>query len=138
MKINTVVKNIGFFAVICLTIAACTKGAGPGGRASIKGKIFSKNLSSSLSVITDSGFVGEQDVYLSYGTSTAVADRVFTSHTGEFEFLYLRPGKYTVVTYSKQPFGVGKLDSAVIKTVEIDSKSQTADMGIIRIYTNKN
>jgi hypothetical protein len=117
---------------------SCTKGPGPGGRATIKGRIFAKNLGSSLTVITDSGYLGNQNVYLSYGNNQSVADRVETSFTGDFEFLYLRPGDYTVFTYSKIPYGIDKLDSTVVLKVTIDDKNAVKDLGTIRIYTDKN
>jgi hypothetical protein len=138
MMINLLTRFVPIITVFLVLFSACNKGSGPGGRASIKGKIFAKNLTSNLSVINDSGFVGDHQVYLSYGDNLSVSEKVETSYTGDFEFLYLRPGKYTLYTYSKQIYGIGLLDSAVVSSLEIKDKSEAMDLGVIRIYTDIN
>jgi hypothetical protein len=129
---------ISILVLVTLFMAACSKGPGPGGRSSIKGKVWGTNLGSSLSFIADSGWVGNQDVFISYGDNTSVGDKLLTSYDGSFEFLYLRPGNYKVCTYSKELFGINKLDSAVVKDVLITDKGEAVDLGTIRIYTDKN
>jgi hypothetical protein len=121
-----------------LFIASCTKGPGPGGRAKIKGKLFAKNLDKTLSFVTDSGFVADEKIYISYGDNTSVGNDVTTSFDGSFEFDYLRPGNYKVWAISKILYGVNQLDTTILQDVTISGKSEEKDLGTIRIYTNKN
>jgi hypothetical protein len=131
-------KITTIFILIVIALAGCTKGAGPGGRAKIKGKIFALNLDKTLSVVKDSAFAGDEKVFISYGDNTTVGDDVTTSFDGSFEFEYLRTGNYKIWVYSKKIFGINKIDSAMVQTITINSKSEEKDLGIIRIYTNKN
>jgi hypothetical protein len=131
-KISTI------FVIAVIALASCSKGAGPGGRAKIKGKLFASNLDKTLSIIKDTGYAGDEKIFISYGDNSSVGDDVTTSFDGSFEFEYLRTGTYKVWVYSKQIFGVNKLDSAVIQSVTINDASEEKDLGTIKIYTNKN
>ncbi|MFM2191797.1 MAG: hypothetical protein RLZZ118_754 [Bacteroidota bacterium] len=132
-------RKIGIcIGVVVLFIASCTKGPGPGGRAKIKGKLFAKNLDKTLSFVTDSGFVADEKIYISYGDNTSVGNDVTTSFDGSFEFDYLRPGNYKVWAISKILYGVNQLDTTIVQDVTISGKSEEKDLGTIRIYTNKN
>ncbi len=128
-----------YIVLLCLLISlgACVKGPGPGGRATIKGKIWARNLATGLGFVTDSGWAAQQNVYISFGDNTAIGDKVETSFDGSFEFLYLRAGNYKIYTYTKKLYGIDKLDSAVVKNITL-SGNATEDVGTIYIYTNKN
>jgi hypothetical protein len=123
---------------LCVLYTACTKGAGPGGRSKIKGKVWATNLASGLSVMKDSGYLGDQDVFITYVTDNYIGDRVTTSFDGGFSFDFLRPGDYKIWTYSKTLFGVSQLDSAVVQNVTIDNNGDVVTTPNFRIYTDKN
>jgi len=91
-----------------------------------------------LSFVTDSGFVADEKIYISYGDNTSVGNDVTTSFDGSFEFDYLRPGNYKVWAISKILYGVNQLDTTILQDVTISGKSEEKDLGTIRIYTNKN
>lgn len=126
--------------VLCVSFgiiyAGCKKGAGEGGRASIKGKVFTVNYNSTLTVPVDSGYLGGQKVSIIYGDETAIGDSQDTNNEGGFEFLYLRKGKYKVYVYTKTAQNM--LDSAVVKEGEITSAKQVLELPDFRIKTNKN
>jgi hypothetical protein len=119
-------------------MAACTKGPGVGGRASINGKVWGVNLGSSLSVPRDSGYIPNEDVFISYGDLTTISDNVKTGFDGSYKFDYVRPGKYRVWTLSKRLYGISKLDSVVLQEVLVEGNKYQMVLPDLRIYTNKN
>ena len=131
-------KYLMFFASLFVTIIlfSCKKGPGEGGRASITGKIFSVNYNSAMTVPQDSGYLGGQKVYIIYGDEVGVGKSQDSNNKGEFEFTYLRKGKYKVYTYSKTT--PNHLDSAVVQEGEITDKKQVLELHDFKIKTNKN
>lgn len=126
----------GFLILAFFPMMSCKKGAGEGGRASIKGRIFTVNYNASMIFPTDSGYLGGQKVYIIYGDETAVGDNQDSNNDGEFEFRYLRKGKYKVYVYSKTANAM--LDSAIVQECEITEKKQVLELPDFRIKTNKN
>lgn len=118
-----------------LFFGSCKKGAGEGGKATISGKIYAVNYNATLKA--DSGFVGDYKVYINYGDETGISNDVSTDYNGVFNFNYLRKGKYTVWVYSKKST-LYVLDSSITKSVEITDKTQTIDLGTIKVNTRKN
>src|ERR1051325_3619038 len=126
-------KNLLFFPFLSLIIAfsSCKKGPGQGGRATIKGKVYTVNYNSAMTAALDSGYLGAQKVYIIYGDEAVVGDNVDTDNNGSFEFPYLRKGKYTVYTYSKtQP---NHLDSAVVQQVDISGGKDVKELPDFKI-----
>lgn len=119
-----------------VTFMSCRKGAGEGGRASIKGKVYAINYNSTMTVAQDSGYMGAQKVYIIYGDQTAVSRSQDSNHDGTYEFMFLRKGKYKVYTFSKT--APNQLDSAVIHEGEITERKQTLELPDLRIKTTKN
>jgi len=129
-------KSVFILLFIIIGFAACKKGSGEGGRASIRGKVFARNYSNSF-VKNDSGFIGGIKVYIKYGDQPGIGDNTDTDQDGEFYFNYLREGKYTLIVYSKQLVN-NVLDSAVVKEVEITSRKEELIVPQIDINTFKN
>lgn len=123
-------------SMLLLLAAACTKGPGVGGRASIKGKVFAHNYSNSF-LLNDSGYIGGQKVYIKYGDEPGVGDDVDTDNTGTFYFPYLRKGKYTLYVYSKRLTN-NTLDSAVVQTITISDRKEEVELPQFNIITFKN
>ncbi len=124
-----------------LLLASCSKGPGPGGRATIKGRVYSTNYtydnSSAKFLPADSGYIGATKVYISYGDEVGSADNVDTDYDGYYTFEYLRPGKYVVWVYSK-PLVNNSLDQAIVAKVEITDKKGTQVVPDFKINTLKN
>lgn len=131
-----VVSLISFVSLISIFIFSCKKGPGEGGRANIKGKVYTVNYNSQMTVVTDSGYVGGQKVYILYGDETAVGKSQDTNNEGTYEFSYLRKGKYKVYVYSK--IAANQLDSAVVQEGEITASKQALELPDFKIKTNKN
>lgn len=130
-----------YFIVTCLFSIAvfyssCKKGPGEGGRASIKGKVWTENYDAQLITLKDTGYLGGQKVYIIYGDETAVGNNQDSNHEGAYEFTYLRTGNYKVYVYTKT--ANAQLDSAVVWKGEITDKKQVLELPDFKIKTNKN
>jgi hypothetical protein len=131
-------NSIIFIMLASLSILGCTKGAGPGGRATIKGKVWATNLTNSLITESDSAYQGNVQVFISYGDNPSVGDDVRTGYDGTYQFDYLRPGNYKLWTYSKIRFSENRLDSAAVKEITITGNKEVKVVEDFRIYTSKN
>jgi hypothetical protein len=116
-------------------LSACKKPAGPGGYASIKGTVWVEDWNTTFTLKISEYAGADEDVYIIYGDETGYGDHIKTDYNGEFEFKYLRQGKYKVYVYSKDKTlqaPSGKV--AVVSEIEITDKKQNADLGQIIIY----
>jgi hypothetical protein len=136
MKPQTI---IWIFASI-LTIVSCKKEAGEGGNSSISGRILIErriNLDDYTSA-RDTVPAADQDVFIIYGDHVSPDDRIQTNYNGEFEFLYLRPGNYTIYTFSKDttatPTSWDEDHLPISKRTEITDKKQQLSIGDMLIY----
>jgi hypothetical protein len=134
-------KRLFLLPVIALfaLVFSCNSGPGPGGQASITGKVYVKgNWNSTCTLYSDSSsgftpFYGpDYDVYLIYGSDPSYGDRVKTAPDGTFQFNYLRKGDYTVYVYSNDcNSNSGK--TAVAATVSITDKKQAVELPNLRV-----
>lgn len=135
-----VIQNTSKFLLIfilCTALSSCKKGAGEGGNSSITGKVWVKHYTPATNS-TDGEYAGTyEDVYIIYGDEESYGEKTETNPEGNFEFRYLRPGKYKVYTYSKdvsQPFDPSNPDKLIIKDVVISKKKTAVDAGTLEIY----
>ena len=123
-----------------LAFSSCKKEAGDGGNSSIKGKITKE-----LRVVLDNSgtAVGtfpaaDEDVYIIYGDHVSPDDRVQSNYEGEYEFLYLRPGKYKVYAFSKDTNAVAvpwdEDHMTVLQKLEITEGNQQVIANDMTIY----
>ncbi len=122
-----------------LVFSSCKSGPGPGGQATITGKVYVKgNWNPTCTLFTDSSsgftpfYAPDADVYLIYGDDPSYGDRVKTAPDGTYQFTFLRKGKYTVYTYSNDcsaPSG----KSSVSIDVDITEKKQDVQLLDLRI-----
>ncbi len=134
MKKNFIV--LACFLAGVIFNSSCKKGPGEGGSSSIKGKVYTVNYNSTLTVPQDSGYLGAHKVYIIYGDANSVGRSQDTDYNGSFEFTYLREGNYKVYVYSKNL--VNHLDVAVVQATEITDSDQTVELPDFVIKTNKN
>lgn len=113
--------------------SACDSGSGPGGQATITGKVYVKgNWNSTCTVYQDSsaGFASfyapDVDVYLIYGDEPTYGDRVKTAPDGTYQFKYLRKGSYTVYAYSKDCNAVSGTSTAKAAVVITEKKQEVS------------
>jgi len=129
----TIILSYATAIVILISLAtSCKKDAGQGGLASISGKVYGYDINSS-GIVTDSGYVGDVKVYISYDNDQYADDDVNTSYTGNFSFQGLQKGKYTIYTYSKCD-SCNFNQTPVVQEFEITSTRQDAALPDFVIY----
>lgn len=89
-------------AATCMLFASagCKKEAGPGGRASVKGKVYAHDWDNTQLFKISEGYSSGERVYILYGDKTTIGDDVRTSMDGSFEFKYLNKGRYKLFVNS--------------------------------------
>jgi hypothetical protein len=117
--------------IISITVS-CKKEAGLGGKASISGKIWYQEWNSNFTTLQLEREGYDQDVYIQYGDEISYGNRIKTSYNGRFEFNYLRPGKYKVYCYSKDPSDKDNVNPdammVVLEEIEILEKEQKIEL----------
>lgn len=81
-------------------IGACKKPAGPGGQATVKGKVYAYDYDNTVNYLISKGYSSGEKVYIVYGNGTTIGNNVTSSIDGTFEFKYLTKGKYKVFVNS--------------------------------------
>jgi hypothetical protein len=121
--------------ILLLVFSACKKTAGEGGNSSIRGTVWVEDWNSSFNVKNGEYAGADEDVFILYGDAVSYSDKTRANYNGEYEFKYLRPGKYKIYVYSKDKTLQSKSgDVSIIKEVEITSKKQTVTVEQITIY----
>lgn len=132
-------QQIIWIVAAVLTLVSCKKEAGDGGNSSIRGKITRelRVVLNNPSTAVGSYPAADEDVYIIYANHVSPDDRVQTNYNGEYEFLYLRPGKYKVYAFSKDTNAVAvpwdEDHMTVLQELEITEGNQqvlAADMTI--------
>ncbi|MCX7728032.1 MAG: hypothetical protein N2203_01035 [Bacteroidia bacterium] len=132
-----------YLIAFLIILFSCKKPPGPGGNASIKGKVTMYFYDASTNTFSKKYPGADVDVYIIYGSETSYGDRIRTDYEGDFEFKYLRKGSYTIYVYStdtvafKGPPANPKAPKiAIKKTVTISKNKQTLDAGEFVIADN--
>ena len=124
-------------AVIMIAIgSSCKKAAGPGGRATVKGKVYAYDYDNTQKYLISKGYSSGDKVFISYGSHTTIDNNVTTGIDGAFEFRYLCKGHYKVFVNSLDTtFKIKGNDTEypVIKEFDITSVDQTVTLDDIVI-----
>jgi len=140
-------KRIPFLFVIgliftALSLSSCKKIEGPGGAATIQGKLIIKEYDSGGNLIKEYDGA-DKDVYIIYGddpTETYFHDDLKTSYDGTFKFRFLEPGNYRIFFYEDVTFSEltanpnGPNQKAIITEVTINDKKEVVEMGTFELY----
>lgn len=131
---NTLLKTTLIFCLITV-FYSCKKPAGEGGNSSIKGKLWVEDWNSGFTIKNGEYAGADEDVFILYGDAVSYSEKTRANYNGEFEFKYLRKGKYTIYVFSKDKTLQSQSgDTSVVKTVEITEKKQTITIDQITIY----
>jgi hypothetical protein len=121
-------------------VSSCKKEAGVGGTSSITGKVYARYYNKNFSVLADSAYAPDVDVYIIYGDETTFAERQRTTYDGHFKFKYLEKGNYRIYAYSKDSTGAYKNfinqyapDIAIIEEARITKRKETVEVPDIQI-----
>ena len=125
-------KTIIIILIATTLFFSCKKQAGPGGLASIKGRVYGTDVTSS-GTVRDSGYLGNQHVFISVAGDKYFFDDIKSSYDGTFEFKFLRKGSYDVWTYSNCDTCLWKQKLVLIPNVEISGRKETVDVGVVKI-----
>jgi hypothetical protein len=114
-------------ALLLIVASSCSKEEGPGGNCTIEGKVYVLDYNQELTTKLDEFYGSEIDVYLIYGDDIIYSEDFKTNYDGSYRFDYLRPGKYTLFTYSEDTTGVSEDNKITIfKTVEFTKNNVTS------------
>jgi hypothetical protein len=129
MKLRTAIFLVGFLSAL----TGCLKEPGPGGTATITGKVYAYDYDSEMNNLRTQYYAPDEEVFIVYGNDSIFSDRTRTSYDGSFRFEYLRPGSYTIFAYSKNV--ITKLPPLVPmkKTVEVPPEEGLIHIGDIEI-----
>lgn len=124
---------------VLAVLGSCRKDPGEGGDSSIRGKV----LREVRLVLTNPATVqytvpaADQDVFIIYGDHVSPDDRIWTNYNGEYEFLNLREGDYTIYTYSRDTTGQPGVDPdrmVILQKVSISGRRQEVEADDMTIY----
>lgn len=120
--------------VICLFFLSCQNQPGEGGKASIQGKVYVKDFNGNCTVLLDSFYGIDEEVFIIAGGDPSYFDRVRTGPDGTFWFPYLRKGKYEVYALSEPCNVSGELEAVSIQVEIKDRKEEivTEDIVVLR------
>ena len=123
---------IKLFAPACLILAAlfsaCSKQEGPGGEASIRGRIMVLDYNGNCSELLEEYPGIDEEVYIIYGDDPSYSERIRTGPDGIFWFPYLRKGDYTVYALTEPCNVPGQLTTEEVQ-VSINSRKQEVNIG---------
>ncbi len=123
------------FLFIATLFMACEKPEGEGGKATIKGSVWTEDWNTTFTVLQSEYAAADIEVYIIYGSNTSYSERIRANYNGEYEFKFLREGNYKIYVYSKDkslqsPSG----QIAIVKDVKISKKKETVTVDRITIY----
>lgn len=124
-----------FILFTIFSLSSCKKTAGEGGASSIKGSIVVEDWNKSFTVKNGEYPGFDEDVYIIYGDDINYGDRTKANNKGEFEFKYLRKGKYKIYVYSEdKTLQAVSGTISIEKSAEISKNKSTVTMEEFRIY----
>lgn len=140
MKIHSILISL-ITGLLLATAASCKKEAGEGGSSSIRGQVKKQNWNGNYTQMNYETHAADEWVYIIYGDDVSYGNRERTNYNGQYEFKYLREGKYRIYIYSDDktpdpyPNSVElNYDTVMVKDVEITKRKQVVDAPLITIY----
>ncbi len=88
------------FLIAIFIFSACEKDPGPGGKASIQGKVWIEEYNGNCSDLRATYYGVDEEVYIIAGDEPSYFERVRTGPDGTYWFPYLQEGRYTVYAIS--------------------------------------
>lgn len=129
-------RNSLFIALALIggLVMGCSKVEGEGGLATIRGRVLVKEYNSTFTLLQDTYYAQDEDVFIIYGNNKVVGDRVRTTYDGWYEFTYLNPGVYQVYCYSKDSTLQTLAKIPVIRDVLITGRKDIIELDEMVIF----
>ena len=127
MRSKLIYIEIIFLIVITFYLSSCKKKAGPGGQATVIGKVYANDYDNTFNYLISKGYSPGTKVYIVYGNETNIGNTITTAIDGTFEFKYLNKGHYKVYALSVDTAYRVKgndTENPVIKEFDIKEKKQ--------------
>ncbi len=120
---------------IITLLLGCSKQAGEGGKSTVKGKILVEDWNNAFT-IKNGEYPGlDVDVFIIYGDNVSYNDKTRANYNGEFEFKYLRKGKYTIYVITKdKTLQSANRKKSIIINFELTGKKETKTLDQITVY----
>ena len=116
---------------------SCTKDPGEGGSSKIIGKVYVREYTPGFTFLLSEYWAQDMDIYIIYGDGVTYNERIRTGPNGDFEFPYLRKGKYRIYVYSADSTLTSPSGTvAIYSDAEITKNRQTVDVGTIVTLKN--
>jgi len=129
------IKNLKIFILLtCAAICSCTQPEGLGGNSHIKGVLIERFYNEDFSVLQTEEPAKDEDVFLLFGDDLTVGEKTSTSYSGNFQFEYLWPGKYTLYFLSDDSLSTTP-DKKETKQEIILEKNTTANLDTMYMNT---
>src|SRR3954469_10035778 len=100
MLTNNNLMKMVLVSISLFIFIACKKPEGPGGKATIKGKVFVSDWDNTQRYVVSRGYAPDVRVYIMYGKDNIIGNDVRTGPDGSYEFRYLTKGHYKVFVNS--------------------------------------
>jgi len=113
---------------------SCTQTEGYGGSSGIEGILMTQYYNDDYSLLISEAPAVDEDVFILFGDSDFVGDKVAASSTGAFEFPFLRDGDYQLYYMSEDSTTTSNEEHVVILNVTIES-GKVSDQGTL--YRNE-
>jgi hypothetical protein len=114
-----------------LVLSSCQKPPGPGGRATVTGKVYAYDFDNTQNYLISKGYSSGEKVYIVYGNGTEIGNDVSTSVDGSFKFRFLNKGHYKVFVNSLDTSYKVKGNATkipVVKEFDITDTKQTVQL----------
>ncbi|MBC7695367.1 MAG: hypothetical protein H7141_07985 [Burkholderiales bacterium] len=127
MKSKLIIIQILLLFVLTFYLSACKKKVGPGGQATVIGKVYANDYDNTYNYLISKGYSSGTKVYIVYGDEKNIGNTMTTSIDGTFEFKYLTKGHYKVYALSVDTayrIKGNDTENPVIKEFDIKEKKQ--------------
>lgn len=120
-------RTVVIFLLVLLNVA-CEKSEGLGGTGSISGTITEQFFNDDYSLLIHERPAVDEEVFIVFGTSKELGNRVRTNNLGQFSFKYLYPGNYQVYYISEDSSAVLDMEVEKLYKAKLD-RGEDLDLG---------
>jgi hypothetical protein len=124
-------KTVFLLFLFVLLALSCQKSEGLGGTGSIAGTITEQFFNDDYSILIYEKPAVDEEVFIVFGSSEELGNRVRTNNLGQFRFKYLYPGNYQVYFISGDSTAVLNMDVEKLYEVELD-RGEDQDLGRLK------